>query len=1171
MKSIKRIFTFVLPVLLVVAILCMTLTACGEGSNGKSAYEIAQDHGFQGTEEEWLASLVGPRGEQGAPGTNGQSGTPGQNGNTPTVEISADGYWVINGVKTDVKAEGQQGQPGQPGTPGQNGAPGTPGENGAPGQNGKSAYELAQENGYQGTLAEWLLSLIGTAGAPGQNGKSAYEIAQENGFTGTEAEWLASLVGAAGQNGAPGQPGETPTIEISADGYWVINNVKTDVKAEGTQGQQGIQGPQGPQGPQGDPGQNGSNGSNGQNGKSAYELAVDNGYMGSVDEWLNSLKGANGNNGSNGKSAYEIACDNGFEGTVQEWLNSLKGEQGQQGIQGPQGEQGQQGIQGPQGEQGIQGEQGVQGVGIAAVNTTLNTDGSIQYLVIEYTLTSGNVIRNVVVLPLVNTNAAPETVQVATDTIDVGGQEVTVSIVNVEYEQGTPAEEQVVSLSSTSYDDTATYTAAVPNGVALIEGASTLTLAVEPVDNGAVTITDGTMSTGYDITIPEVSEHNSTVIAVVLPIDKGLNPTNINIDHKGVAMTRVESLDALADDTFYYDPATGDLTLGVTGFSTFALTIDNYEVTVASAAELTAAIADGSKIIHLGANITSDKDIKIRTLVTLDLGGYDVTFTNGAGFSVYTNGEFIIGGNGNVSTSEVCLFAADGGSITVNGGTYTSTDNFVIGSNGTAGRGGNTFIINDGTFNGGITSTNYIACGIYVANNDTVVVNGGTFNITNGVGILARSGNTTVNGGVFNMLGDNTLSGKVGDANKPAIDAGAEIVWDFVAGYPGGDPELTNNTSYDVVAYVLIDNVVTKVPVVKTAAKLEAALADTNVTAIMLDADIVPESPIEISRSIRIIGKDHKLKATISGNGTIVFDDIYTTNITIKKSGFSGTLIFNGGWLDTDRPGTEDSDAAIYSSNNPNASFEFRNMSITANITKGIKIFNAKSVLIDGCEFDATKLAVVQGAVNSNIQSLSLVDIQLNTGATDITITNSHFEGAPQGSIAVPACVNASGELADSDTGAAIKLKVEKGAQYGNVVISGNTFVNNYRDVLVGTAPYANQLQQPATSASNGRSAEGLQYNVIDGWTISDNTTTLTSETVSARGVATLSYIGGPSPFNKYTTYVGNVGEVVDGCAVWVIGNAFEKVDGVWYYKDTNGALYSVAVVDGAAVLALVE
>ena len=76
---------------------------------------------------------------------------------------------------------------------------------------------------------------------------------------------------------------------------------------------------------------------------------------------------------------------------------------------------------------------------------------------------------------------------------------------------------------------------------------------------------------------------------------------------------------------------------------------------------------------------------------------------------------------------------------------------------------------------------------------------------------------------------------------------------------------------------------------------------------------------------------------------------------------------------------------------------------------------------------------------------------------------------------------------------------------------------------------------------------------------------------VAARGVATLSYIGGQAPFNKYTTRVGNVGEIVDGCAVWVIGNAFEKVDGVWYYKETDGTLYSVAVVDGAAVLTLAE
>ena len=74
--------------------------------------------------------------------------------------------------------------------------------------------------------------------------------------------------------------------------------------------------------------------------------------------------------GDPGKSAYQVAVDNGFSGTEEEWLASLVGPQGPQGIQGPQGstgprgergEPGEQGPQGIQGIQGIQGEQGVQG------------------------------------------------------------------------------------------------------------------------------------------------------------------------------------------------------------------------------------------------------------------------------------------------------------------------------------------------------------------------------------------------------------------------------------------------------------------------------------------------------------------------------------------------------------------------------------------------------------------------------------------------------------------------------------------------------------------------------------------------------------------------------------------------------------------------------------------
>lgn len=52
-------------------------------------------------------------------------------------------------------------------------------------------------------------------------------------------------------------------------------------------------------------------------GLSAYAIALDEGFVGTLQEWIDSLKG---------KSAYEVALDNGFVGTQQQWLESLKAE-----------------------------------------------------------------------------------------------------------------------------------------------------------------------------------------------------------------------------------------------------------------------------------------------------------------------------------------------------------------------------------------------------------------------------------------------------------------------------------------------------------------------------------------------------------------------------------------------------------------------------------------------------------------------------------------------------------------------------------------------------------------------------------------------------------------------------------------------------------------------------
>lgn len=59
-----------------------------------------------------------------------------------------------------------------------------------------------------------------------------------------------------------------------------------------------------------------------------------------------------------GFSAYEVAVANGFDGTVEEWLLSLEGPQGPQGEVGPAGPQGETGAQGPQGEPGVPGQDG---------------------------------------------------------------------------------------------------------------------------------------------------------------------------------------------------------------------------------------------------------------------------------------------------------------------------------------------------------------------------------------------------------------------------------------------------------------------------------------------------------------------------------------------------------------------------------------------------------------------------------------------------------------------------------------------------------------------------------------------------------------------------------------------------------------------------------------------
>ena len=86
-------------------------------------------------------------------------------------------------------------------------------EVGQPGKDGKSAYELALESGFEGTLEDWLASLKGETGERGEDGYNAYDLAVLAGFVGDMEDWLQSLKGQDGQNGSDGF---SPSAKVEA-------------------------------------------------------------------------------------------------------------------------------------------------------------------------------------------------------------------------------------------------------------------------------------------------------------------------------------------------------------------------------------------------------------------------------------------------------------------------------------------------------------------------------------------------------------------------------------------------------------------------------------------------------------------------------------------------------------------------------------------------------------------------------------------------------------------------------------------------------------------------------------------------------------------------------------------------------------------------------------------
>lgn len=118
-----------------------------QGIQGLSAYQVAVQHGFEGTEAEWLISLKGEKGETGPKGDKGDTGEKGATGERGPQGLQGErglqgvqgeqGEPGIQGPAGPTGPKGEQGEPGPKGEPGANGAPGEQGPKGDPGEKGE--------------------------------------------------------------------------------------------------------------------------------------------------------------------------------------------------------------------------------------------------------------------------------------------------------------------------------------------------------------------------------------------------------------------------------------------------------------------------------------------------------------------------------------------------------------------------------------------------------------------------------------------------------------------------------------------------------------------------------------------------------------------------------------------------------------------------------------------------------------------------------------------------------------------------------------------------------------------------------------------------------------------------------------------------------------------------
>lgn len=211
-----------------------------QGIQGLSAYQVAVQHGFEGTEDEWLISLKGEKGETGPKGDKGDTGEKGATGERGPQGLQ--GERGLQGVQGEKGEQGIQGPVGPKGEQGEQGIQGIQGPQGEPGPQGPKGDTGSGLN-IKGELdSESQLPQEGVSGDAWLIAGNLYVFVGENGNVESNPKWsnVGSIQGPAGPQGPVGPKGEQGE--------------------PGPKGEPGDNGAPGIQGPKGDPGEKGEKG-----------------------------------------------------------------------------------------------------------------------------------------------------------------------------------------------------------------------------------------------------------------------------------------------------------------------------------------------------------------------------------------------------------------------------------------------------------------------------------------------------------------------------------------------------------------------------------------------------------------------------------------------------------------------------------------------------------------------------------------------------------------------------------------------------------------------------------------------------------------------------------------------------------------------------------------------